>query len=419
MTGRARWMTDHLQWLARLDRARLANQLRSPSAAIAAASILPGVVIVSALWGFGRVADLAIEGGYGGVTLGMLVAAPIAFLAYGVLMRGADDLFLRQVGVRADALFLYRALRLLAIALAIGLAVLIPFVAGGRSFGRPALIALPVALFTAAISVWSYGRAAAATVGAGRHWLGAGMRQFDPELASAAPLVYAPLAPFLAGTGLGAALGGGVWPGLAVILAGLISMGALVVGTRSFAAAAPRLVPRVREMAYVPPPEGEGEAFRVGRGLSAFLPRRAAAIWVRDATVAGRRFTWASRVTWPVAIVSIAVLARWGGDPAGRSWVVAAVGIALLVQSAAVIAMGGIERRGVRWVDRSTGLRWWERLMGRWAWAWGLSLWLLVPVALAWGWWSGAGGAWIWPVAGAATALGATSVSLLAAERPG
>lgn len=417
MTGRRLLFGRHVRRLARLDGERFANHLRAPSAAILATTVLPVVLVTSALWGYGRTASLSVAGGYGAATLGMLVAAPIAFLAYGVLMRGSDDLFLRQLGILPEALFLHRSIRLLTAALLVGGAVLVPFAASHESLGRPALIVLPVAWVTAAAATLCYGVAARAMVRTKRHWMGAGMRQFDPELAKAAPLVYAPLAPFLAGTATGAMLGGGAPPALTVLAAAVVSAAGLALGIRAFAGAAPKFAPLAREMAYAPPPEGEGEAFRVGRGLSALLPRRAAAVWVRDAAVSGRRFSWAARVTWPVVLASLATLARWGDSPQGRAWVVAAVGIALLVQSAAVVAMGGVERRGVRWVDRSAGLLWWERFLGRWAWAWGLSLWLLVPVALAWGWWSGVGGAWLWPVAGAATAIGATAVSLLAARR--
>lgn len=409
---------EHLGWLLRLDRQRLLNGFGSPTPGIIVATLIPVLVVVTALWGLGRIGGLSIAGAYGGVTLGMLISGPVAFLAYGILFGGRDDVFLRQIGIHPGALFIHRSIRLVAAGLAIAASLIIPFVAGGEPIAPVAAIGFPVAVFTAGAATFTFARAARSTVGMGDSWMGAGIRQFDPDLAKAGPLVYAPLLPFIGGAALGAAVGAGVGP-VWMKVAASIAIAALAVlgGVRAFASAAPRFVPHAREMSYVPPPEGGGESFRVGRGLSALLPRRAAAVWVRDATVAGRRFTWASRVTWPVAIASIAALARWGADPAARAWVIAAVGTALLVQAAAVIGLGAVERRRVRWVDRSAGLRWWERFLGRWAWAWGLSLWLLVPVGLAWAWWSGVGSAWVWPLAGAAAMTVAVAVSLLTSQR--
>ncbi len=411
---------EHLGWLLRLDRRRLVNGIRRPTPGILVATLVPILVIVTALWGLGRIGGLSVAGAYGGTTLGMLIAGPVAFLAYGILFGGGDDVFLRQIGIHPAALFVHRSIRLIVSGLFIAVALLIPFVAGGEPVAPVAAIGFPVAVLTAAAATLSFAMAARSTVGGGVSWTGAGIRQFDPDLANAGPLVYAPVLPFIGGAAIGAAVGadaGAIW--LKVAGSMVIAAMGILGGARAFAPAAPRFVPRAREMSYVPPPEGAGETFRVGRGLSALLPRRSAAVWVRDATVAGRRFTWASRVTWPVAIASIAALARWGADPAARAWVITAVGTALLVQAAAVVGLGALERRGLRWVDRSAGLRWSERFVGRWAWAWGLSLWLLVPVSLAWTWWSGVGSAWVWPLAGAAAMTVAVTVSLLTSERSG
>jgi hypothetical protein len=409
----------HLQLLLVLAGERLRGALSRPTASFWLGVALPMVVLLSALWGLGRVGALDASGVEGGVTLGLLVAAPISFMAYGLLFRGSDDVFLRSLGIDSTALYWERSLRLGLASLVVGCALVLPFASGGYPLARPLGIGIAAALATWGAATLTLGWAARATAGAEEPGiLAAGMRTFDPELARAAPLVYAPLLPFLVGAVYGGFTGaaeGTLWMRAAGAL--LPALLGTWLGARSFATAAPRFLAQAGEMAYSPPPAKGGEAFRVGRGLSRFLPRRSAAAWVRDAAVAGRRFTWASRVTWPVVIAAFVALARWGDVPATRVWVLAAVGMALVVQAAAAIALGVMERGGPRWIDRSLGLSWLERFLGRWAWSWGLSLWLLVPVALAWHWWSGLPGAWAWPIAGAVSAAVAAGASLLNSER--
>src|SRR5690606_6513771 len=145
--------------------------------------------------------------------------------------------------------------------------------------------------------------------------LGAGMG-FDMELAKAAPLVYAPVPPFVLGAVaavVAGAPGGCPWAVAAVCARHVIPSPG--VGAKLRGSVSPRFLPAAAEMSFVPPPRNGGESFRVGRGLSALLPTRAAAVWVRDAAVGGRRFTWAARVTWPVVGVSFIALARWGDSP--------------------------------------------------------------------------------------------------------
>ncbi|MEX2581791.1 MAG: hypothetical protein WD766_00830 [Gemmatimonadota bacterium] len=408
----------HLRLLVDLGAERIAASLRRPTPRLVLGAALPVVVLGSALWTLGRVGVPNATGAAGGMTLGLLVAGAISFLAYGVLFGGSDGLFLRQVGTSGSALYVERGLRLALVGGSAAGALVVPFLAAGER-PEPALwIGLSSAFFAVGMATLAYAWAVRVTTTAGEDRpLSAGIRQWDPELARAAPLVYAPLLPFLGGATAGAVAGAvpAAWSiaGLSVAFGGV----GILLGGRLFGSAAARFLPQAAEMAYAPPPEGEGEAFRVGRGLSALLPRAAAAVWVRDAAVASRRFGWAARVTWPVAVVSIIALARWGASSATHVWVLAAVGLALLIQSAAVVGLGLAERRGPRWIDRASGVATWERYLGRWAWSWGLSLWLLVPVGLAWWWWSGQPGAPLWPIAGAFTAAVSTSVSLLNSER--
>jgi hypothetical protein len=355
-------------------------------------------------------------GASGGLTLSLLVSATISFFAYGVLFGSRDQLFLYGMGLRGAALYAERGLRLFLLGLVVSVGLTLPYLAAGLDPARPLGVGLASASASVAAALLAYARAAASVSSGGRSSLGAGMR--DPELATVAALVYAPLLPLLAGTLAGTAAGLVERSGPLSVAAMMIATISVFVGARWFEPAAPRFLPRASEITFTPPAEGRGEKFRLGRGLSAFLPRRSAAVWVRDATLAGRRFTWAARSTWLVAVVSIAALARWGDGPSTRSWVLAAVGLALLIQSLAVVGVGLVERNGRRWLDRSLGIGPPHRFVGRCSWAWGMSHWLLVPVGLAR---TVRGGsrddAWLWPLAGLGTAIIATTVSLLNASR--
>ena len=403
--------------LASLNRLRLAGSARHPNAAIIIGVTLPLLVIVSALWIIGSIGSPLQADAGPSATIGLVVSGTLSFLAYGVLFGGGDDLFLSHVGIRAAPWYLERSSRLAIAGVLTVSALLVPYVAAGAPIAAPLMIGSTAGALATGGASLMYAMAARATVG-GSSALGAGIRQFDASLAKAAPLVYAPLLPFLAGS-FGAAAASSLPSFRLAIALGSVVAGAAAValGVRRFAPVGGRFLPRASEMKFAPPPESKGEVFRVGRGLSALLPRRAAAVWVRDAAVAGRRFGWAARVSWPIVIVSFVALARWGDSAPTRAWVATAVGIALVIQSGAVVGLGLLERSGPRWIDRSAGARWWERFLGRWAYSWGLSLWLLVPVALPWAWWSGAPGAWAWPLLGALSAAVATTASLLNAER--
>lgn len=401
-----------------LDRQRLLCLVRFPTVASAASVLVPVAVVLSALWTLGMMRAPTAAGPEGALTLGLLVAGSTAFVSHGLLFGGDDLRFLGRLGVPGRDLYLERGCRLLAAALVIAFALSIPSLVGGSGGGRTLAIALASALTTTAVAVMIYGWSARAITNPGiSRILGAGMG-FDMELAKAAPLVYAPVPPFVLGAvaGVGAGAPGG-YPWAITAASALLVAPALRLGARLFDAVSPRFLPAAAEMSYAPPPRNGGETFRVGRGLSGLLPARSAAVWVRDAAVAGRRFTWAARVTWPVVGVSFVALARWGDSQVARIWVLTVVGLALLVQAAAVIGLGRIESSGRRWIDRSLGATTFDRFVGRWSWAWGLSLWLLIPIGLAWGWWADGGPLWLWPLAGAFTALAATSASLLTAAR--
>lgn len=407
-----------LRRLVELDGRRLTGILRAPSTGFVLGTAMPVLLIGSGLIALGRVGVFATRGAADGLTMGLLVAGVVAFLAYGTLFGASDDLFLRRVGVDPAAHLGERGLRLMLVGAAIVAGVALPNVAGGGAVLDAVLIATPAAAIAAGAATLTYAWAARSSELGGGAFLSAGMRRFDPELARAAPLVYAPLLPFLAGSAAGAVTG--AFPAdrfLIAVVALALALAMVLAAPSIFVPAAGRFLPRVAEMSYVPLPDEGGVRFEVGRGLSALLPRRAAAVWVRDATVAGRRYGWASRVSWPVAGVALIALARWGDSSTTHVWVIAAVGLALLIQAAAIIALGRMERAGPGWIDRSAGVRSSERALGRWAWGWGLSLWLLVPVALAWHWWSGVGGAWIWPLAGAGTAAFATAAGLVGTRR--
>lgn len=406
-----------LRTLLRLDRTRLAAAVRHPQAASLVGPLAPLLLLLGVLWAVGRASGAGVAGAEDAVLLGMLVAGPISFLAYGVLFRAGDEPLLRRLGVDARALYVERVLRLLLTALGVAALALVPSLAGGA----PAALAAHAAA-AAALAAWGAG--ALALSGAaralarhqpGRGW---GMLQagfWDQELAAAAPLVWAPLLPFVTGTAAAAVaafqLDGAPVRTLAVALA---AMAAAAAGAPAFVRALPRFAPQVQELAFSPPPPAEGGELGVGQGVGRLLPRRVAAVSARDAVVAGRRFPWAARAAWPVAIGAFVALARWGRLPETQAWVALAGLLALLLQGAASVGLGRLERSGRRWMDHALGLGWPTRLAGRWAWGSGLSVWLTVPLALSWQWWSGAGMGWLWVVAGAAVAGVAALASVAA-----
>jgi hypothetical protein len=412
-------VTGGARLLLRLDGRRLAAALRYPAPGPLLALLIPLALLLGVLWAAGRAATPAVADAEAAVLLGLLVSGPIAFQAYGTLFRARDEAFLRRLGLPARAVYRERAARYLVLSLAVAGLALVPFTAagGGKGGGGGA----PVAATAAALGAWG-GGLVSATLSAramarnrGRGWGVLAVGIWDAEVTRIVPLLYAPLLPFLAGTVAAGFTGAasGV-PALRLAVIGVLALGTARVAQRWHAQALPRFAPQALEMTFEPPPAAGGE-MRVGRGLGRLLPAGAASVWVRDAVVAGRRLGWASRLVWPVVLVGFVALARWGGDPAARAWVAAAALLVLLAQAAAALQLGRLERAGPRWVDRSLGLRWQHRLLGRWSWGFGASLWLTGPLALAWSWWSGVPGAWLWPAAGAATAAVGGIASLTAA----
>lgn len=411
-------MAGEVGVLMRLGRRRLWARLRHPQPAewLAVAvplALLAGVLLVA---GPGPLPDP--DTAEGGATLGLLLGAPLAALGYGVLFRAPDDGLLRRLGVHPRAVFAQRVLRLLLISLLLVLLAALPFAAAGHG-----ALAVLVTGGAAAVAAWAVGVASqvrAARAMAAHHpgdaWGLLSLGMWDRELASAAPLVWAPLPPLLAGAVAGGVVGGaagagGARAGVIVALAA-----ALVLGTaRAWEQALPRFAPQATEMTFAPPPSAGAGELRAGQGVARLLPRPAAAVWARDAAVAGRRFGWASRIVWPVVAVSWLALARWGDDPATRRWVAATAVAVWLLQAAAMVALGRVERAGPRWVDRLSGVTRLQRLLGRWGWGWGMGIWLAVPLALAWSWWSGAGPGWPWLLASGATAAVGALASLAAA----
>lgn len=408
---------EGLRILIRLDGLRLRGMARSPSPGRLAGALIPVALAVGLLWAIGRAGTAAVRGVEDAVLLGMLIAGPVSYLAYATLFRSADAPLLRRLGVASRAVYAERALRHLGQALGIGSLAVVPFAAAGTAV-------LPVLAVGVAASVGAWGAGTLGTTAAGlamaRHrpgerWgcLMAGIR--DRDVAAAAPLAYAPLPAFLTGIAAAAVAGHDArW--LLAIIPGAVALA--FAGAGPYARAIPRFGALALEMSFSPAADARSGELRVGRGIAAVLPRPARVAQARDAVVSGRRFPWAARVAWPVAIGGFFALARWGEHPATRAWVIGGVLLVLLVQALASVGLGRAEAAGIRWIDRSLGIGQAARFAGRWAWGWGLSLWMTVPVALAWTWWSGAAHGWAWLLAGGAVAgIGALASSMAAGWR--
>lgn len=414
MTGMAdRRSGGKLSLLLRLEARRLSDSVRHPRPGALVAMLLPLAVGVAALW-FGADSVRADpRDGDGAIGLGLLAASPVAFWAYPILFRPADDALLRRLGLPSDASYGLRALRLLALALAVVALLMIPFAATGT------LGVLPVAAALGG-GIGAWGCALFALSGAAeriaRPEQARAAMGFDKELGNAAPLVFAPLPPVILGAFAARVVAGDA----ALVVLGavvLLACGLAWMGAGRFARALPRFGPQANEMSYAPPPAAGDAGLVIGRGLARVLPARAGAVRARDAAVVARRFRWAGRIAWPVAVVCVLALLRAGERAEVQGWVAAAGALVLAMQGAAVIALGRLERAGARWMDRAAGLRARDRLAGRWAAAFGMALPLSASVGLVWGMIVPDSSGWMWLAASAAAAALAAGASLAAAGR--
>ncbi|MFL5385681.1 MAG: hypothetical protein ACJ8GN_24460 [Longimicrobiaceae bacterium] len=409
--------SDAVRLLLSLEARRLTDAIRHPRIGTWAAVGLPVAIAAAGMWMAGESVRPDVSTGDGVILLGLLAASPVSIQAYPILFRAPDDAFLRRLGIPARALFGVRALRLLALAVAVVLALMIPFVSTGQPAARPLAVALAAAMGAWAVSLWAQARAAV-KVCEGKRNPFAGFLGPDPQLAAAASLVYAPLYPLFA-SAAAARFAGSEVATMPVRLAAVavLSLALVPLAARAFARALPRFAPRAGEMAYAPPPDASGGELIVGRGIVRLLPRGVQAARARDAVVLGRRYRWASRVAWPVSIVAALALLRAGRSPDLRTAVTLACGLLLMAQAGTVIALGRAERGRLRWLDRGVGLGAANRLLGRWAAALGQGMAIALP--LAFGWWLGVpgGGGWLWLAAAAGVAAVASLASLTAAGR--
>src|SRR5690606_5008277 len=178
--------------LLRLDARRLADSLRRPSGSWIGVG-LPLLLLAGFLWVVGGAAVPRVDGAGGAMTLGLLVAGPLAFAGYGTLFGGSDSAFLRRLGIPARALYHERALRLLLRALGWAGPVLPPFLSAGVPRARPVAVVLAGSLAAGGVGTAAL-TAAALAVSVRRPEQGWGclaMGMWDMELAAIAPLVHA------------------------------------------------------------------------------------------------------------------------------------------------------------------------------------------------------------------------------------
>ncbi|HEX8275435.1 MAG TPA: hypothetical protein VF615_22565 [Longimicrobiaceae bacterium] len=403
--------------LLRLDARRLRGELRRPRPGPLVGVLLPLLLLAAGLLVAGPRLRPRVDDAEGAVLLGLWVGGAVGFVAHPLLLRPSDDGFLRRLGVPARALYAHRAARVLAAALGIVLLLLLPFAGSGGGVARPLAVGLAAGAAAWGASLFFLARAALAIAGGGKPGLSAMMMGPDLGLVKAAPLVYAPLYPLVAGAA-GAGYGGAA-PGVDLLRAltvAVVAAGLAALGARRFERALPRFAPAANEMAFEPPPARGTGGLVIGGGLARLLPRRVATAWARDAVVLGRRFRWAGRIAWPVAVGGAVALLRWGDVEGVRSWVAAAGALALAAQGAALVGLGRHER-GPRWIDRGLGLGWATRLGGRWAAGAGMALWLVLPLALCWGARGSGTPGWEWLLAALATSGAAAAVSVAAAGR--
>jgi hypothetical protein len=393
------------------------GRLRRPTPGGAAGTLLPAVLALATLWAGSAALRPDVTGGQGALGLSLLVSGVVAFQAYPVLFRRPDDGFVRRLGIPASALYAIAAARLLALALGLAAAALVPSIASGAPVGRA--VAVVVA---AAVTAW--GAALRATSGAAREMVVPAGTSWGrtlplaPGMHAAAPLLFAPLGPLLLGGFAGRLAGGTVLPPVPmVLLLAALGVHLALTGAARFERAHPRFAPAAAEMAFAPPPRTPEGGLVIDRGLAGLLPRGARAVRARDATVLGRRFRGVARLGASVGIVGGLALLPGGTVAPLRGWVIAAGAVVLAAQGWALLRLGWAERDGARWLDRSVGAGVASRWLGRSAAGFGMAMALVVPVATGWVVGVPGGGAALWPLAGAAVALLASAASLAAAGR--
>lgn len=402
--------------LLRLDAARLRGSVLRPTPGPWIGIVLPLLLLAVGMGAAGLHLRPRLEDVEDAVGLGLLVSGVVASAAYPVLFRPVDDAFLRRLGLAPAALFAHRALRVFALSAAVALFFLLPFATAGAPLAHPLSVGAAAALAAWGAALPALSAAARSVVGEGRPGIASRAMLGDAELVRASPLIWAPLAPLLAGAVAAGVVGAA--PGAARLLgvAGA-SLAAALLAARPFARALPRFAPRAAEMAFEPPPAAGETVLVVRRGAWRLLPRAAAAARARDAAMVARRYRWAERLVWPVAVGGVVALVRWGDAPGVRAWVMAAGAVVLAAQGAALVALGRGERGRTRWLDRALGLGGGARLLGRWAAGAGLATWLALPLALAWGARAPGGIGWEWLGAALAASGAAAALSVAAAGR--
>mgnify|MGYP006143541609 CR=1 FL=1 len=257
-----------LHLLLDVEARRLADPFRQPRLGAWIGVGLPALLGIAALWLGAESVRPDLRDGDGAIALGLLVAAPIAFWAYPILFRPADDALLRRLGIPSRASYWLRAVRLAALALLIVLLLMIPYVATGTLGARPIAVAATAGFVAWGMALSSLTGAAATIATPGRRLeLTSMMMGPDPELVRAGPLVWAPLpavifGAFAARLALVGAMPPFVWTAVFGVLAAALAMR----GARRFEAAAPRFSPQAGEMAYAPPPTAGEEGLVIGRG---------------------------------------------------------------------------------------------------------------------------------------------------------
>jgi hypothetical protein len=389
---------------------RMLAQLRRPRVESWLPALLTAAVIAGLLAMAAGTASEAVLDPAGAAMVGFLVAAPLSFFGYGVLFRAPDGPLLLRTGVAPGVIFTERAVRYLVLALALVVAVVAPFLLGGGDLAGAVVTAGAAGILSAPIGLLAFtGAADLVATGRGR-MLASGLR--DRELAAAAPLIYAPLVPLVAGI-IGAMVAAAA-PGGTLLVGAVAAPPLIVLAGRLYARSLPRSLAATGEMRYEPPSSAVAD-FGHRRGLAALLPGRVGALRARDVAVVERRFRWAVRLAWPVVLGTLVAVARWGGDPSVRGWVVALAGGLIVLQGVALIGLGWSEGRGTRWFDRSLGAGRGARYLGRWAAGISLALWTVVPVAIIWALWAPVGGAAWWIAAGVVVPGAAAVISVAAA----